>query len=232
MTLLRIDASARTERSLSRDLGDRFVAEWRKYRPDAEVIVRDVGVSPPPFVSQRWIAAAFKPAAERTDDDADVLRQSDELIDELARADTLLITTPMYNYGMSATLKAWVDQVVRINKTFTFDLARGDHPLEPVMTGKTLVILTAHGEFDFQTGGRRAHMNHLDPHIRTVARYLGVSRTHHIAIEYQEFGDDRHQRSLASARAQIPPLAANLAGHPSVQPAAAAALSASGATAG
>lgn len=212
MTILRIDASARTNRSLTRGLADRFLEEWRTHWPEEQVIFRDIGVSPPPFLSEAWIAAAFKPEAERIPAEAEALRQSDVLIDELARADTLLIATPMYNYGMPAMLKAWVDQVVRINKTFTFDLARGDHPLEPVMTGKTLVMLTAHGEFDFQPGGRRERMNHLDPHIRTVAGYLGVSITYHLAIEYQEFGDARHERSLASAQAQIPPLVAELVG--------------------
>ncbi len=49
----------------------------------------------------------------------------------------------MYNYGMPAALKAWFDQIIRINKTFTFDLARGDFPLEPIMSGKTLVLLTS-----------------------------------------------------------------------------------------
>lgn len=143
--------------------------------------------------AETWIAAAFKPDHERTPAEAEALRQSDVLIDELSRADTLVLATPMYNYGMPAALKAWVDQVVRINKTFTFDLDRGDHPLEPVMTGKTLVLLTAHGEFEFQAGGLRERMNHLDPHIRTVAGYLGVATMHHVAIEYQEFGDARQR---------------------------------------
>ena len=212
MTILRIDASARTHRSLTRDLADRFLAEWRTHRSDEQVIFRDVGTAPPPFLSETWIAAAFKPDHERTPAEAEALRQSDVLIDELSRADTLVLATPMYNYGMPAALKAWVDQVVRINKTFTFDLDRGDHPLEPVMTGKTLVLLTAHGEFEFQAGGLRERMNHLDPHIRTVAGYLGVSTMHHVAIEYQEFGDARHQQSLVSAQAQIPHLVAELVG--------------------
>lgn len=210
MTILRIDASARTARSLTRDLADRFISEWQTHRPHEPVISRDVGLFPPPFVSEAWIAAPFTPASERTAADVEILQQSDVLIDELTRADTLVVATPMYNYGMPAPLKAWVDQVVRINKTFTFDLDRGDHPLEPIMTGKTLVMLTAHGEFDFQPGGKRERMNHLDPHLLTVAGYLGVSTAHHVSIEYQEFGDTRHERSMAAAHARIPSLVAEL----------------------
>jgi FMN-dependent NADH-azoreductase len=53
----------------------------------------------------------------------------------------------MHNYGMPAVLKAWFDQVVRIQKSFTFDLARGDRPLEPILSGKTLVALNSCGQF-------------------------------------------------------------------------------------
>jgi len=216
MTILRIDASPRRTRSLSRGLGDRFIEAWRDYRADEPIIHRDLAVSatdtPVPLVSEAWIAAAFTAEAERTPEQRALLAPSDQLIDELAAADTLVITTPMYNYGMPAALKAWVDQIVRINRTFTFDLARGDHPLRPTMAGKRLVLLTAHGEFGFAGDGPRADMDHLAPHLHTLAPYLGADEVHHIAIEYQEFGDDRHRRSLAEAHAAIPPLVKRLAG--------------------
>ena len=119
----------------------------------------------------------------------------------------------MYNYGMPSSLKAWFDQVIRINKTFSFDLARGDFPLEPILSGKTLVILTSSGEFGFDTGGVRERMNHLVPHINTCSFYLGVSgddRMHHIGIEYQEFGDERHRRSIDVAQSDISTLVEEL----------------------
>ena len=59
----------------------------------------------------------------------------------------------MHNYGMPSALKSWFDKVIRIEKTFTFDLARGDFPLEPIMGGKTLVVLSSRGEFGFGPGG-------------------------------------------------------------------------------
>ncbi len=102
---------------------------------------------------------------------------------------------------------AWVER-----KPSTFDLARGDYPLEPVMSGKTLVILSARGEFGFGPGGLRENMNHLETHIRTCAHYLGVEDSHLIAIDYQEFGDTRYERSVADAYAAIPILVEQLAG--------------------
>ncbi len=205
-TILHIDASVRESRSLSRALGRRFITEWKKRRPSSTVIHRDLGLRPLPGISEQWIAAAFTPKAERTPEQHEILAVSDMLIDEIARADVIAIATPMYNYGMPSALKAWVDQVVRVNETFTFDLSRGDTPLEPVMTGKIMVLLTSAGEFGFEPGGVREHMNHLVPHLRTVSKYLGVVEDHHIGVEYQEFGDDRHARSIDAANASVPRL--------------------------
>lgn len=205
-TILRIDASARTQRSLSRMLCDRFDDDWQVKRPEDEVIVRDVGMSPPPAISEDWIAAVFTPEDQRSASQQEAVALSDTLIHELDRANIILIATPMYNYGMPAALKAWVDQVIRVDKTFSFDLARGDQPLEPIMSGKVMVLLTSCGEFGFGPGGLRQDMNHLDPHLRTIGRYLGVEATHQIAIEYQEFGDNRHRASVEAALASIPDL--------------------------
>ncbi|MGH0031650.1 MAG: FMN-dependent NADH-azoreductase [Myxococcota bacterium] len=202
-TILRLDASARISRSLSRGLADEFVRGWGRRRPDDRVLLRDVGIAPPPPISEPWIGAAFTPEAQRTERQRALLSLSDELIEELRQADLLLIATPMYNYGMPAALKAWVDQVVRVHETFTFDLGRGDWPIEPVLEGKTLVLLTSSGEFGFAPGGVRAELDHLTPHLRTCSRYLGVAETHRVAIEYQEFGDERHRRSVEEARAEV-----------------------------
>ena len=209
-TLLRIDASARIDRSLSRMLGDLFIAQWQANEPTIELIRRDVGIEPPPAVSEDWIAAAFTPAAERSDAQNAVLALSDTLIDELEQADVLVIATPMYNYGLPAALKAWVDQVVRIGRTFSFDLARGDRPLEPILDGKQLVALTASGEFGFGPGEFNEHAGHLLPHLRSLSGYLGADEIHHVGIEYQEFGDDRFAASKAQAISQTRALAGRL----------------------
>ncbi|MCY1270863.1 FMN-dependent NADH-azoreductase 1 [compost metagenome] len=209
-TLLHIDASARGDRSLSRKLSSAFVDAWRVRDPSAEVITRDVGLNPPPFITEDWIAAVFTPEARMTPGQREEIRLSDELIDELDRADLIVIGSPMYNYGMPAALKSWFDKVIRIGKTFTFDLDRGDFPLEPIMNGKKLVILSSRGEFGFGPGGVRERMNHLETHIQTCAHYLGVEETHVISIDYQEFGDARHEASIADAFDAVPQLVAQL----------------------
>ncbi|MCF1494378.1 FMN-dependent NADH-azoreductase [Agrobacterium vitis] len=211
-TILHIDASPRGDRSLSRRLSGAFVADWIAKDPFAVVITRDVGRSPPPIITEDWIAAVFTPAEKRTVEQCEELKLSDILIEEVGRSDLIVIGAPMHNYGMPAALKSWFDKVIRIEKTFTFDLQRGDYPLEPIMSGKTLVILSARGEFGFGVGGVREHMNHLETHIVTCANYLGVQESHVLAIDYQEFGDERHERSIREAYEAVPLLVDQLVG--------------------
>jgi len=209
-TVLHLDTSARRTdssvpdyNSISKTLAAKFMDKWVTANRKDKVIYRDLGLNPPEFVSQDWIAAVFTPDENKTDEQKELLTLSDTLIDELDQADIILISSPMYNYGMPAVLKAWFDQVVRINKTFSFDLARGDFPLEPIMSGKTLVLISSSGEFGFEIGGIREKMNHLGPHIEVLGKYLGVEDFYEIKSEYQEFGDERHAKSLEDAHLAI-----------------------------
>ncbi|ARU56119.1 FMN-dependent NADH-azoreductase [Oleiphilus messinensis] len=210
MNILHIDSSARLSRSITRALGEAFTSQWKIERPEDKIIYRDIGTQPPEFISEPWIAAVFTPEVKRTEEQKLLLALSDQLIDEVSSADIILMTSPMYNYGMPAALKAWFDQVIRVNKTFTFDLNRGDFPLEPTMSGKILVLLTSCGEFGFETNGVRESMNHLGPHINTVSKYLGVAQTHEVRIEYQEFNDSRHLKSIERAYAALPGLISDI----------------------
>ncbi len=209
-TLLKIDASAQLrERSHTHQLTELFTRTFLDAAPRTQVIERDVGQSPPPFVDHRFIHAAFTPPDKREPWMADVLATSDRLIDEIVAADVIVLGTPMYNYGIPATLKAWIDQVARIGRTFSFDLERGDFPIEPMLSGKRLVVLSSRGEFGFAPGGVRADRNMLDPAIAACAHYLGVDAATiaTIAIEYQEFKDERHSASVDAARVRAVDLA-------------------------
>jgi FMN-dependent NADH-azoreductase len=211
-TILHVDASARATRSLSRRLSRLFVDAWTTHRPHDRVIRRDLAADPPPHVSEAWIAACFTAPGERDAAMRATLAWSDTAIAELEAADLIVLGTPMYNYGMPSALKAWFDQVIRIGRTFSFDLARGDWPIEPMLSGKRLVVLSSRGEFGFAPGGVRERFNQLDPHLATCARYIGVApdAVHTIAIEYQEFGGESHLRSVGKAEAATVALASRL----------------------
>eukprot|EP00903_Cladosiphon_okamuranus_P005271 g5269.t1 len=216
-TLLHIDSSVRAATnpnpdhdSISKNIARQFIDTWQENRPEDEYIYRDVGVNPPAFITQEWIGAVFTPEEQRTPAQQETLALSDTLIAEVSAADVLVISSPMYNYGMPAQLKAWFDQIVRIGKTFDFDLERGDFPLQPLLSGKTLIIVTSSGEFGFEKGGIREESGHLVPHLRTLSKYLGVDTIYEIAAEYQEFGDERHRVSVANAKERAERLASEL----------------------
>lgn len=210
-TVLKVEASARRIRSLSRELTRNFLDSWVQEGQALKIIERDVGLTPPDAISEDWIAAVFTPYEDRRAEQHELLALSDTMIEEIKRSDVIVISTPMYNYGMPAALKAWFDQVIRVNETFSFDLGRGDRPLEPILSGKTLVILTSCGEFGFEQGGLNEGAGHLVPHIVTASKYLGVETWHHIGVEYQEFGDERHEKSKREAHEKAYELAKILA---------------------
>ena len=212
--LLRVDASARLERSITRQLTERFIDGWRSSEPGVQVLTRDVGRNPPSIVTEAWISAGFLPPEQRTSEMKDALAESMALIDEVRRADVIVIGSPLYNYGLPGALKAWIDQIIRIGETFSFDLERGDFPIRSTLSGKSLVVLSSRGEFGFEPGGIRDGWNHMSPHLRTIAtRLLGIADAdiHEIASEYQEFNDERHQRSRDQALRDAAKLGSRLA---------------------
>ena len=214
MKILNVQTSAGMERSLTRKLSGNFLHLLARQQVNIEIDELDLVRCPPPFMTPDWIAGAFSKTL-LTEQQTLALAKSDEYIRQVEKADLIIIGAPMYNYGMPAVLKAWFDQVARINKTFSFDLSRGDFPIAPVLSGKKMVLFTSSGEFGFQKGGIRDSFNHLVPHIRSCAHYLGVntqSDFYHVGIEYQEFKDERHELSKKEAFASLAHLAGKITG--------------------
>jgi FMN-dependent NADH-azoreductase len=218
-TLLHIDASARSGRSgtdphgsHSRRLTDRFVRQWLAAQPDSEVVYRDVGQQPPAPVSAEWIHAAFTPEAQREPWMHEMLRQSDELVDELMRADVIVAGVPMYNFGPPAQFKAYIDNIVRVGRTFGFDRSRAGDPYWPLLadSGKRLIILSSRGDYGYDAGGRVSERNHVEPAVRSAFGYLGITDSHSIAVEYDEFADERLAESIRQAEAAVDELVSKL----------------------
>lgn len=207
-TLLHLDSSARggiagiqQHGSHSRYLSDLFVKQWLRENPQDRVIYRDVGLNPPPHIDQAWIEAAYTPSAQQTAATQAVLQYSDQLIDELLMADVIVLGFPMYNFGVPSALKAYIDNVVRIGRTFDFDAAL-DNPYIPLLSAHThLVTLSARGGSGFDAGGEYAFMNFAEPHLHTAFGFLGIQQFHQLAIEYQETGGEVLQQSIAKATA-------------------------------
>jgi FMN-dependent NADH-azoreductase len=212
MQILRLDSSARPDGSdrspfgsHTRRLTERFLRRWQAARPQDHVTARDVGQSPPHPVTGKWIHAAFTKPEQREAWMQEALTESDALVDELIAADLIVAGVPMYNFGMPAQMKAWIDNIVRVGRTFGFDRAREGEPYWPMLEGmgKRVVVLSARGDYGYDPGQRMAHVNHVEAGLRDVFGYLGVTDFESIAVEYDEFRDARFEASMASAEQAV-----------------------------
>jgi FMN-dependent NADH-azoreductase len=198
--LLVVHSSGRVTRSITRRLASRFVEGWLTHFPDTKVVTRDLTANPPPVVNEAWIAAAFND--QPVEPTPAVLMLSNELIAEIKAADLILLGAPVYNFGVPAQLKAYIDQLVRNGLTYTFD-AKAETPYGPLLANKPVVVVTAAGEGAMFPGGAMAHMNHLEPHLITALGFMGLIDLRFIRAGYDEYQDDRMKRSLARAEADV-----------------------------
>lgn len=187
--ILRIDASARRSGSVSRDLVDRII---HRIAPEATVTTRDLAQGLP-LIDEAWVGANFTPAHDRTDDQRATLALSDTLIAELMAADTLVIGLPIYNFGVPATLKAWVDQVARAGVTFRYT----ETGPEGLMGGKRAIVAVASGgteagsEIDFATG-----------YIRHMLAFIGITEVAFVTADRLMLdADGTMQKALAQVEA-------------------------------
>ena len=201
--VLHIDASPRSDRSHTRRLTREFIDAWLETRPTDTVVYRDVGHHPPPHVDEAWIAAAFTPPDKLTQQMRETLKTSDDLVDELLAADIFVIGLPMYNFSVPSAFKAYIDQIVRVRRTFTFDPEDKFQPYKPLVHGKRIFVIVATGDSGYESGGRFAHLNHLDPYLRVLFGFIGVTDVTFVHIGNDEFGGERLSQSVLQARARI-----------------------------
>ncbi|MEV0550548.1 NAD(P)H-dependent oxidoreductase [Nocardia salmonicida] len=205
--LLQLDASPRRSRSHTRTLTGEFVARWSEGRPGDTVIRRDLGHEPPPHLTEEWIAAAFTTPAQRTPQMHEVLAYSDRLVDELFASDVLVLGVPMYNFGVPAMLKAYIDQIVRVGRTFSFD-PDAAAPYTPLASGKRAIVIVGTGDAGYEVGGPLASMNHVEPYLRTALGFIGIDEVEFVYTGNDEFGGERLLRSLEHARSRVVDLTA------------------------
>jgi FMN-dependent NADH-azoreductase len=199
-TLLQIKASISHDQGLSSQLANNFVAVYRKSHPDAKVLVREVASAEPvPHLNgERFGAFIAKPEA-RTDAQHAVVAYSDALIDELKRADIVVIGLPMYNFGVPSQLKAYFDHIARAGVTFKYT-ATGPVGL---LTGKKVYVFAARGglyagsPLDTQTG-----------YVRDFLAFLGMRDVQFVYAEGLAVSPESREAGLAKAAAEIASLAA------------------------
>ena len=169
-TLLHIDSSPLYGRSVSRQLTDAFVTQWRSSHPGGTVIERDLNVASIPPVNAEWVGAVYTPDGARTPQQSALLALSDTLIAELEQADEYVLGVPMHNFSVPSVLKLWIDQIARAGKTFAYV----DGAPKGLIAGKKATFLIATGgSYDAQT--QMASFNFVEPYLRSVFGFLGVT---------------------------------------------------------
>jgi len=205
--LLRIDSSSRVTGSQSRELGDYFETKWKAARPDGQLIRRDLAIEPIEQIRQDTITGFYTPADGMTEELKSATALSDKLIGEVQAADTVLITTPIYNFGVPASLKAWIDQLVRIGHTFSFDGANFGGLAEP----DTAIVCAAYGASGYEEGGPFRAANFLEPYLDFLLKFLGIPTIHFITVQATTADAVTVEAGMAQARKDVDRLIASIA---------------------
>lgn len=197
MKVLHVDASARIAGSHSRALSHRFVETLRSRAPALKVDRLDLAVRPPRHFGALETAAVATPEADHTPAMRDAMADSDAIVARVLAADALVIGTPIYNFGMPSTLKAFFDHASRNGKTFVAD----ETGMRGLMGDKKAVVLVAAGGA-YGPGEMFDGLDALTPHIRAVLGFLGVIDLTVISARPLMFGDQPAAEAAMSAAAR------------------------------
>lgn len=199
MNILQINSSIRAENAYSSRLADTLVASLRQQFPAARLVVRDLAKAPHPLLDEAALIALSTPAEQRSPAQAQRVALDDALIAEIQQADTVVLTAPMYNFGIPAQLKAWIDAIARARVTFQYT----ENGVEGLLKNKQVyVIQTAGGKHSgTETDSQSAY-------LRTVLGFLGMTDVTFIYAEGLAMGGDAEQLALQAAATQIAALAA------------------------
>lgn len=171
-TLLHIDSSPLGAASISRHLTTEFDQHWKAAHPDGKIITRDLTTSNLVPVSAEWVGAAYTPVDARTAAQVETLAVSDTLIAELEAADEYVIGVAMHNFSIPSVLKLWLDQIVRAGRTFAYI----DGAPQGLVKNKKATFLVASGGV-YDAGTALASFNFIEPYLRTVFGFIGVTET-------------------------------------------------------
>lgn len=197
--ILHIDSSPRGERSFSRKFSDEFITSWKTAHSGNTVTYRDLGHNPVPHVDEAWIAAAFTPPQAHTPELAKAIEVSNILVDEFLAADRYVLGVPMYNFNVPSTLKAYIDQIVRVGRTFTITEQGG---FKGLVEGKKMLIITARSG-NFSPGSPAAPFDYQEPYLRAIFGFVGITDISFINMENLGADEDAREQSFAKAHEAI-----------------------------
>jgi len=188
--ILKISSSGRIEGSTSRALSRDLISALKDRYGEIDVADRDLATGVP-VVDEAWIEANFTPEESRTERHRKTLAYSDTLVAELQNADVLVIGVSMYNFSITATLKAWIDMIARARLTFRYT----ENGPQGLLSGKKAYLVVA-------TGGVPvgSPMDFATPYLRHALAFVGITDVEIVAAD--RLNSDAEE-SLNKARAQI-----------------------------
>ncbi len=196
MQILHLDCSPMGEQSETRKLSRAIVEKLKRAHPDADVAYRDLMTQPPSFVSTGWVLGAFGLPGSDSNEAKAAIAESNVLVDEFLASDIIVVGAPMYNLSIPAVLKAWIDQIVRPMRTFTFSpVYRG------LATGKRAIFAVAAGGGGYGEGGPRQTDNHEDPYLRRIFGFMGIEDVQF--VHFYNTVNDRREQSEQIARQEV-----------------------------
>jgi len=200
--ILLVTTSPRGAESYSNQIAQALVAKLQAAAPGAKLVTRDFATAPLPHVGEDYVVGRMLPVEERTAAQAGAVALSDTVIAELLASDTIVIASPMYNFGVPSTLKAWIDHLARAGHTFSYGAAG------PVglVTGKKVYLVQARG--GVYSEGPMGGYNFQEPYLKAVLGFLGMTDVETILVEGIAFGPEATEKALSGALGQVAALAA------------------------
>lgn len=201
-TILYLNSSVRSTGSVSRQLSGEFIEKLKAAHPGANVVTRDLAANPLPHLTEAMVGAYFTPAEQRSEEQKQLIKTSDEVVAELLAADVVVVGAPMYNFSVSSTLKSWIDHVARAGVTFKYT------ETGPVglVHGKKFVIFTSRAGV-YSSGPAQA-MDFQETYLRGVLGFLGITDVSFISAEGLAMGDEAVNTALANGRSAMDALIA------------------------
>lgn len=196
--ILHIDASPRGDRSVSRTLSQEFINDWKAAHPGDTVTYRDLGHNPVPLVTEPWIAAAYSSPEQHTPEQAEAIRISNELVDEFLAADRFVFALPMYNFSLSANFKAYIDQIVRVGRTFAVD----ENGYKGLVHDKKVLFVVAQGG-SYPEGSPSHSYDMQTPYLQLIFGFMGITDLKFIRADNLMGGDEGKQEAIASAQSAL-----------------------------
>ncbi|HWH17103.1 MAG TPA: FMN-dependent NADH-azoreductase [Allosphingosinicella sp.] len=193
--VLVINSSALGEASVSNKLTGELANRLKAEHPSLEITVRDIGRNPIPHLTAETVGA-IRGVADN-DSARATLALSDRLIEEIREADLLVIGSPMYNFGISSTLKTWFDHVLRAGVTFRYTEAGP----EGLVKGKKAVVIESRA--GFYSEGPASGLDSQEPHLRTLLGFMGITDVAFVRAEKLAFGPDAAAAAIEAAAAEL-----------------------------